>query len=575
MSLKRFFQNLWHRKVTTSAPRATLAIENLPQRLDALPSTCNTALWGQDIPAMRIWQYSVLREMLVQAPVLVLAPDAQQAQAIANQPDFAQALRKGHLKIWILSDSDQQKIAKSNGFFDFLLDLNAVGLKPNHALLCLDLFPIFHYTALEHLSHLDRLLRQWARKRQQPSVWFLLFRGAFQPSMERRSFLSHAFPYAATLQMEHQGLSLHINRWNSAQGAVFQTRYGLEPEHEASPRLRANGSMVYMHDSQQTIVAADLPTVYTTQACVPGIRLLPPNWIVLPNWESLEQACQSAIAATVLIDAGTSDNLKALATLVHRLRITHPASFKIAVKETSDHLRVHTEEALAQLGINTVIYKGSQFSRTVRRLTELQHTWFYGKVPESVDEILDALTPIAEYGYHSPEKFCHTLRNFLENPLRAHLSHSLVHLHLLPTVSHTMALQQLKISRPGELFTNYSREIVIFLYACREADMDNVLSRIFQSPIESIFQSQESFHLTEDINHDLIKMQISLQKLSLPDYSMIFEKSNALSLKNRIKEDNNSTEEIKKEFPLSINSKNKKIYHNKRTEWVQSNKEVK
>lgn len=108
-------------------------------------------------------------------------------------------------------------------------------------------------------------------------------------------------------------------------------------------------------------------------------------------------------------------------------------------------MRVHTEEALAQLGINTVIYKGSQFSRTVRRLTELQHTWFYGKVPESVDEILDALTPIAEYGYHSPEKFCHTLRNFLENPLRAHLSHSLVHLHLLPTVSHTMALQQLKL----------------------------------------------------------------------------------------------------------------------------------
>ena len=39
--------------------------------------------------------------------------------------------------------------------------------------------------------------------------------------------------------------------------------------------------------------------------------------------------------------------------------------------------------------------------------------------------------------------------------------------------------------------------------------------------------------------------------------------------------DNLSIEEIKKEFPLSINSKNKNIYHNKRTEWVQSNKEAK
>ena len=575
MSLKRFFQNLWHRKATVNAPRATLAIENLPQMLDALPSTCNTALWGQDIPAMRIWQYSVLREMLVQAPVFVLAPDAQQAQAIADQSDFAQALREGHLKIWLLSDSDQQRIAKTNGFFDFLLDLNAAGLKPNHALLCLDLFPIFHYTALEHLSHLDRLLRQWARKRQQPSVWFLLFREAFQPSMERRSFLSHAFPYAATLQMEHQGLSLHINRWNSRQGAVFQTRYGLEPIHEASPKLRANGSMVYMHDSQQTIVAEDLPTVYTTQACVPGIRLLPPNWVVLPNWESLEQACQSAVAATVLIDAGTSENLKALATLVHRLRITHPASFKIAVKETSDHLRVHTEEALSQLGINTVIYKSSPFSRTVRRLTELQHTWFYGQVPESVDEVFDALTPIAESGYHSPEKFCHTLRVFLETPLRARLNHSLVRLYLLPTVSHVMALQQLKISRPGELFTNDSRGIVIFLYACREADMDNVLSRIFQSPIDSLFQSQESFHLTEDINHELIKMQISLQKLSLPDYSIIFNKSDEKLTKKTIKNNITPPEEIKKEYPLSKNSTKANIYPNKRTEWVHSNTKVK
>lgn len=529
MFAQRFLPSLWPTKAAaaTNVPPATLAIDGLPNVLDDLPIGSNTSLWGQDIPAMLVWQHSMLREMLARAPVVVLAPDAQRAQAIADQADFSTALAQGLLKIWLLSEADQQKIAQDNGFLDFLMDMRAVGLSANHGLMCLDFFPLFHYTALRHLSHLDRMLRLWAKKRRQPSVWFLLFRGAFQPAMERRSFLAHAFPYAATLQKDLTGLGLMINRWNSPQGAIFQTRYGLESpaaSEQAPQRLKADGSVVYMHDSQQTIVAQDLATVYTTEACVQDLRLLPPEWVVLPNWEALETACQSAIAATVLIDVGRPEQITALAHLVHRLRNAHPASFKIVLQETTDHLRIHTEEALSQLGMTTVIYKDSQFSRTVRRLHELQHTWFQGQVCDNVDAVLAALAPIDNFGYHSPQKFCQLLGEFLDDPRRAKLDHSLVRLNLLPTVSHVMALQQLKLHRSGEVVTNDAKGIVIFLYACREADMDKVLMRVFQQPLGMLFQSQESVHTIADIQHEIKKMYLSLQKIALPDYALALNK---------------------------------------------------
>ena len=533
--LQRFlFSNWWSRRnlrKASAATSATLAIDQLPPSLDPLPCGCNTALWGPAGGAMRAWQYHLLDEMLAQAPVLLLAPDAAQAQAIAEHAAFAAALQQGRLKIYMCTAADQQQLAQQHAWVDLLADLGAAGLHADHGLLCLDLFPALEHTSLQQLCTLDRVLRQWAQRRKQPSVWCFLFREGFQPAMERRNLLSQAFPYAATLQQEHQGLSLLLHRWNSAQGAVFQTRYGLHAfpaqqpaPTEALPRLRANGSMLYVHDSQQTIVAEDIATVYTTSACVQGIRLLPPGWVVLPTWEALEQACQGAIAATVLIDAGPPQHHRTLAALVHRLRRTHPISLKIAVQETTDHLRIHTEEALTQLGMNTVIYKDSQFSRTVRRLEGLQHTWFHGQVADSVDEVLQGLTPITESGYQSPEKFCQVLQDFLQVPLRASLRHSLVRMFLLPTVSHTMALQQLKLNRMGEVFTNDAHSMVIFLYACREADMDKVLSRIFLQPLGTLFQSQESWHSIADIQHEIKKMHLGLQKVALPDYSVIFER---------------------------------------------------
>jgi cellulose biosynthesis protein BcsE len=585
MFAQRFLPSLWPTKATAAVnvPAATLAIDGLPNVLDDLPIGCNTSLWGQDIPAMRVWQHSMLREMLARAPVVLLAPDAQRAQAIADQPDFNTALAQGHLKIWLLSEADQQKIAQDNGLLDFLMDMRAVGLSANHGLMCLDFFPLFHYTGLRDLSHLDRMLRLWAQKRRQPSVWFLLFRDAFQPAMERRSFLAHAFPYAATLQKDFRGLGLMINRWNSPQGAIFQTRYGLESpaaSEQAPQRLKADGSVVYMHDSQQTIVAQDLATVYTTEACVQDLRLLPPDWVVLPNWEALETACQSAIAATVLIDVGRSERITALAHLVHRLRHTHPASFKIVLQETTDHLRIHTEEALSQLGMTTVIYKDSQFSRTVRRLHELQHTWFQGPVSDNVDAVLTTLTPIDNFGYHSPEKFCQLLGDFLDDPRRAKLDHSLVRLHLLPTVSHVMALQQLKLHRSGELVTNDSKGIVIFLYACREADMDKVLTRVFQQPLGMLFQSQESVHTIADMQHEIKKMHLSLQKIALPDYALALTKSSlkkdgfsTSSQSHLLKKDGESAISQPK-LPLVGGALEKNTLQQKRTVWLNKKSEA-
>lgn len=568
-------QRLWPFKKassTASVPIATLAIDGLPDAIDALPTGCNVGLWGQKMRPMEIWQQSILSELLLQAPVFLLASNAAQAQMFVEQIHAHAALKSGHLTIWLLEEDTQIKIVKEQGIIDFLFELRAAGLTKNHGFLCLDIFPLIKNSDLKQLSIFCRLMKKWSKKRTQPSVWFLQHQEEFHTTIEHFNFLSQAFPYAATLQLDRVGMHLLLNRWNGKQGAIFQTKFGIDNSKsfdEDNKKLKTNGSAVYETGNRQTIVASDINTIFTTIACVEGIRLLPPEWVVLPGWTELEAACKNSIAATVLIDAGSPNQIKMLGHLVHRLRNSHPSSFKIVIKETTDRLRIHTEEAFSQLGVNTVIHKDNQFSRIVRRLHELQHTWYHGKTSNNVEEVFENLEPLADCGYKEPEKFCSILEDFLNNPARASLNHSLVRLNLLPSVSHLMALKELKLNRTGELFTNNNLGIIIFLYACREADMDKVLMRIFKQPLENFFDSQESFHSIDDMLYEIRKTKISLQKYSLPDYTSFLGdseiKEENIKNKNIIPAENTHIN-----IPSSNNIQNNKVRDIKRTVWFKS-----
>lgn len=499
-------------------PAATLAIAGIPERIAALPTRMNTAITGPDDTHFRRWQRQLLRSLLASAKgVFVIAETPQAMAKLLAVPDLQEALAQGRIQPWILPLDAQNHIAQRR-LVDLLSELHSAGLRPHHALLCTNAAGLLLRTRLVHLERMSSQWTHWARQRPQASVWCFTVE-AGQPHIRSViSALARCFLYVAHLEGHATEPALVLERWDSPQGALFNTRYGLEPT--PNGLLRANGSIV-RGSAARLAQAPDAQVVYVTQACLNDLRTLPPHWTAVDDWQAAENALQSAIGATVLLDAGSAEQFEALVTWVHRVRSTHSPTLKIAVLETSSKLRSHHERALLQLGANEVFYAEMRMARIVRHVQQLRDQVYLRDLPTDWKSVLADFLPVPEQGYQPPPRFLELVRDMLERAQRQDLSHALVQLHLLPHVSHSMALKAYCGTRSGDLLTADAQSLWLFLYTCREVDVDHTIERLFSTPSTNLFSSQTSHCQLPGIAQQLNLLLEEDEQHPLPDYSQL------------------------------------------------------
>ncbi|MEG3000204.1 MAG: BcsE family c-di-GMP-binding protein [Comamonas sp.] len=499
-------------------PAATLAIAGIPERIAALPTRMNTAITGPDDTHFRRWQRQLLRSLLASAPAVFVMADTPQAMAkLLAVPDLQEALAQGRIRPWILPLDAQNHIAQRR-LPDLLSELHTAGLRPHHALLCTNAAGLLLRTRLVHLERMSSQWVHWARQRNQASVWCFTVE-AGQPHVRSIiSALARCFLYAAHLEVHATEPALVLERWDSPQGALFNTRYGLEPT--PNGLLRANGSIV-RGSAARLAQAPDAEVVYVTQACLNDLRTLPPHWKPVDSWQAAENAVQSAIGATVLLDAGTPEQFEALVTLIHRLRSAHPPTLKIAVLETTAKLRSHHERALLQLGANEVFYAEMRMARIVRHVQKLRDQVYLRDLPADWKAVMADFLPVPEQGYQPPPRFLELVRDMLERAQRQDLNHALVQLHLLPHVSHGMALKAYCGTRSGDLLTADAQSLWLFLYTCREVDLDPTIERLFSPSSTNLFSSQTTHCQLPGIAQQLSLLLEEDEQHPLPDYSQM------------------------------------------------------
>lgn len=512
-----------HQRVPSAKrPAATLAIAGIPERIAALPTRMNTAITGPDDTHFRRWQRQLLRSLLASAQqVFVMADTPQSMAKLLAVPDLQEALAQGRIQPWILSLDAQKHIAQRR-LAELLSELHAAGLRPHHALLCTNATGLLLRTRLVHLDRMSSQWLHWARQRHQASVWCFTTEAGQPPVRSIISALARCFLYVAHLEVHATEPALVLERWDSPQGALFNTRYGLEPM--PNGLLRANGSIV-RGSAARLAQAPDADKVYVTQACLQDLRTLPPHWEAVGGWQAAEDAVQPAIGATVLLDAGTPEQFESLVTLVHRLRSTHSPTLKIAVLETSAKLRSHHERALLQLGANEVFYAEMRMARIVRRVQQLRDQVYLRDLPADWKSVLADFLPVPEQGYQSPSHFLALVRDMLERAQRQGLNHALVQLHLLPHVSHSMALKAYCGTRSGDLLTADAQSLWLFLYTCREVDVDHTIERLFSTPSTNLFSSQTTHCQLPGIAQQLSRLLEEDEQHPLPDYSQVLGSS--------------------------------------------------
>ena len=204
--------------------------------------------------------------------------------------------------------------------------------------------------------------------------------------------------------------------------------------------------------------------------------------------------------------------------MVHQLRLARPLTLKIVVRENLGKLRTHSEQALLQLGASAVVYKEVGFSRLLQLLQDINAQSHTRKVHPDYEEALDSFMPARERGYQPPAQFCALVRGMLDRTHGIGLSHSLVRLNVLAQIPHLDALRACHTSRDGDLFTADHESVYVFLFACREPDVELALNRLFTLPLTQLFSSEATDSSDTGIRAMVTPLQESLRK-GLPDYS--------------------------------------------------------
>lgn len=511
----------WPRWRQLPAQPIPLGVHGLPAAVGGLPVGAPSLLLAADEASGQLWGPLVLQPMLAAGPVLLLAACSQDADALWQHPPLRQAYATGQLKV-MLFPAQKQALLRHDGLNTWAHEVRRAAGAGGASVCVLDARAVFSGAAQAQLRLLGGQLRRFAQRQGWPVVLMLPLT---QPTSEvalvdggqlaaAARCASLGMGHVATLEHAMGQPVLALHSWDGPQGALFHMRYDL---HMQEGQLHYAGSCS-QGEVPVLVEAPDAQVVYTTAACVPAPIEVPAHWVVLPDWAALEQAAQQAQGATLLLDVGPPQAFDALCALVHRLRNSLAPSVKIIVRETTGKLRSHSEQALLHLGVTTVAYRELGFARLLR-LIATSRSWVHTqRLQGDMAQVLGAFAPVDLRGYQAPAVFEHAARQMLVHSQGVGLTHSLVHLQLLPRLAHLDALQACRALRNGDLVTADAQGLVLFLFACSPSDVPQALSNMFTLPVEQLFAAQTVDSSEVGIAQAL--QQLHSRAAGLPDYTL-------------------------------------------------------
>ena len=514
-SLARLVRPPSRKDMVGSATPTRIGIEGLPDGVGQLPPHVPVSLVAADDSSAALWFPALIEDAVAAGPVALVASGTAWADELLLRPPVREAYRTGRLRLWVLSPGLQAEVRR-HGLPPLLEELGRTGLKDEHALYICDAQGLLTGLSVTELARVSRQLSALCRERLRPVV--LGFFPPLEPEVLLPALrnLCQMSMHIATLHTEADRWSLGLERWNTDAGALFRTAFGLLHD-GASGRLAADGTRT-RGAVRELVEAVDQSEVIATRASVDGQRGVPGHWRIVDSLADMEVAAAASVAATVLIDAGQASDFEARARMVHHLRLSRPLTLKIVVRENLGKLRTHSEQALLQLGASAVVYKELGFSRLLQLLQDINAQSHTRKVYPDYEEALDSFMPARERGYQPPAQFCALVRGMLDRTHDIGLSHSLVRLNVLAQIPHLDALRACHTSRDGDLFTADHESVYVFLFACREPDVELALNRLFTLPLTQLFSSEATDSSATGIRAMVTPLQESLRK-GLPDYS--------------------------------------------------------
>ncbi|BBJ22960.1 hypothetical protein W01_08870 [Candidatus Nitrotoga sp. AM1P] len=458
-----------------------------------------------------------------QAGPLAILASGESGQKFMDQ--FARSLdtsdkgNPGVLIFFRVTDDCAEIIGRqgANRFFD---EIGVCGVTAQHTLLVQEGQAIFDWQNQDLFIKQWQAWKAWAADHHAPILLIIKdIKGAhgFLPLLRA---LPELVPNLAVLDADCGGGLLTVERW-AGQGKSVHRQFGLKLSAQ-DKSLSLDGSEM---DAREQVVfyAPDQGRVIATAATVAGVKGVPAEWTVVSNLSDMEAVCDNAVAATILLHADGDQEFEVLSRFVHRMRSSHPRSLKIVVRETTNKLRYNNELMLLHLGTNLMVYKEIPFSRVVQVINGMSDQIFSRPVENEYLLAVQAAEPNRIAGYLSPSTFCREVAAMLKRSERIDLGHSLVRLPILSRVAQLDALQACQARRLGDIFTADQNSIYLFLFACRESDVDSTLDRFFSVPVTELFSSHIIEPTPELIWESIGQLRRDNENSPMYDYSSVLQ----------------------------------------------------
>lgn len=218
----------------------------------------------------------------------------------------------------------------------------------------------------------------------------------------------------------------------------------------------------------------------------------PSGWRITDDDLALVQALgEDAVAATFVLAFTPETDFDPLARCIYGLRKRGGPRVKILVREVGTRLRYNQETLAVRLGANLVVPAELSTARFLSLSTMVQGQVFPHGLPSSYEQALKTSMPEQERGYLPPAEFTRAVRAALAQSQVLGVQVALVRLPLAYGLLPLDALRYCTIKRAGDLCGADAASVYLFLYACRENDVDATLKRLFTLPVGELFTGDD------------------------------------------------------------------------------------
>ena len=339
-------------------------------------------------------------------------------------------------------------------------------------------------------------LKRFAKKQNLTVV--LLFSEGERDSAVEQFLIEHRTDFFGLMKFEGEiePNRLQIDIWYTEVGCVVNESYRIQ---------NLNGQLALSSSDNIDVAVAQFEQVNVVvdeHYAIFGNKLNR-SWTLAKTDDDLFRLVKENPSTTVLLHALNTTSLKALAKKIYKLRQLAGQNLKVIILEVSVNLRMTEQSILRCLGANLILPSNIQVNTLINVISSTSNLVFVGDLTADFYDIFDVDAMPSRLGYLPPNEFAQELTSLTLSSIKYGIPCALVMLQIPSGIAAMDTIKYAQFNRHGDIFTILDTHIHVYLYGCREEDINSTLTHILAAEPLLIFSAS-----TQNVKSDAIQLQI-------------------------------------------------------------------